>query len=169
MRNRNSLFVPVELKSPGIKQASDLTKKATILTFASLAVMTALTVSTPTMADANVKDVTAACDRTPGCSYSVNKKTGNIEGCSTQSGVCFQCGQDRKCTGTDPKRVGTGKGKPMNIGGVNLSPDKAPPKGKTGTKVTGKNVNSTTGSGITDPQTKGPTQGRRHEGGGARH
>ena len=34
--------------------------------------------------------------------------------------------------------------------------------------MTGKNLGNTTSSN-TDPQTKGPTEGRRHEGGGARH
>jgi hypothetical protein len=38
-----------------------------------------------------------------------------------------------------------------------------------GTKVTGKNTSKDTAAGNTNPQTKGPTNERRHGGGGARH
>lgn len=39
--------------------------------------------------------VLAACDRTPGCSYA-QSKDGSIQGCSSQSGVCFDCPVDGK-------------------------------------------------------------------------
>ena len=91
--------------------------KAVIFAFAPIALMT-VALSTPAIADANVKDVLGACDRTPGCNYTINKKDGVISGCSTQSGVCFNCGKDGKCSGTDPKARKVGKGRAVNIGGV---------------------------------------------------
>jgi hypothetical protein len=159
-----------------------LMRKAIISAFAPIALMTTVTLSTPALADANVKDVLGACDRTPGCNYKIDKQ-GTVSGCSTGSGACFTCGQDGKCQGIQPKKTGAGKGRPVNIGGIELSPGKASPKHKVGTKVTG-GIKSTTGSTIpvggknishdtaasnTDPQTKGPTNERRHTGGGARH
>jgi hypothetical protein len=50
---------------------------------------------------ADASAVLAACDRTPGCSYAPSKD-GTIQGCSSQSGVCFNCEVDgkRECTQT---------------------------------------------------------------------
>ena len=50
---------------------------------------------------ADASAVLAACDRTPGCSYA-QSKDGTIQGCSSQSGVCFNCETDgkRQCTQT---------------------------------------------------------------------
>jgi hypothetical protein len=45
---------------------------------------------------APVKKVLSACDNTPGCGYSINKKNGDISGCSTTSGKCFYCPNDGK-------------------------------------------------------------------------
>lgn len=45
---------------------------------------------------APIKKVLGACDNTPGCSYSISDKTGDISGCSTQSGKCFYCPNDGK-------------------------------------------------------------------------
>jgi hypothetical protein len=46
-------------------------------------------------AAADAGAVLAACDRTPGCSYA-QSKDGSIQGCSSQSGVCFNCDVDGK-------------------------------------------------------------------------
>ena len=43
-----------------------------------------------------IKKVLAACDNTPGCGYSINKKNGDISGCSKTSGKCFYCANDGK-------------------------------------------------------------------------
>ena len=45
---------------------------------------------------APVKKVLTACDNTPGCGYSINKKNGDISGCSSTSGKCFYCPNDGK-------------------------------------------------------------------------
>lgn len=45
---------------------------------------------------APIKKVLAACDRTPGCGYSIDDKTGDIAGCSKKSGKCFYCPNDGK-------------------------------------------------------------------------
>lgn len=47
------------------------------------------------VAAADAGAVLAACDRTPGCSYA-QSKDGSIQGCSSQSGVCFDCPVDGK-------------------------------------------------------------------------
>lgn len=55
------------------------------------------TLGLATAADAApIKKVLGACDNTPGCSYSISDKTGDISGCSTQSGKCFYCPNDGK-------------------------------------------------------------------------
>lgn len=43
-----------------------------------------------------INKVLGACDNTPGCSYSINKKNGDISGCSTKSKKCFYCANDGK-------------------------------------------------------------------------
>jgi hypothetical protein len=45
---------------------------------------------------APIKKLLGACDNTPGCSYSINDKTGDISGCSKTSGKCFYCPNDGK-------------------------------------------------------------------------
>ena len=45
---------------------------------------------------APIKKVLGACDNTPGCDYSINKKNGDISGCSKKSGKCFYCPNDGK-------------------------------------------------------------------------
>jgi hypothetical protein len=164
-----------------IHLGQNLMRKAIIAAFTPIALMTTVTLSTPALADANVKDVTSACDRTPGCNYKIDKQ-GTISGCSTGSGACFTCGQDGKCQGVQPRKTGAGKGRPVNIGGVDLPAAKGSTKTRGGTKVTtgggtaggttkvgGKNISHDTAASNTDPQTKGPTNERRHGGGGARH
>ena len=81
---------------------------------------------------APVEAVIAACDRTPGCSYN-SAPDGSISGCSTHSGVCFDCDvKTRECNA-----VRTRGKTPIHatIGGIKLSP--APPKGKNPVGVSG--------------------------------
>lgn len=55
---------------------------------------------------ADASAVLAACDRTPGCSYAASKD-GTIQGCSSQSGVCFNCETDGKRQCTQTRVMGT--------------------------------------------------------------
>ncbi|MHB1109667.1 MAG: hypothetical protein ACYCZU_05040 [Devosia sp.] len=61
--------------------------------------------------------VLRACDRTPGCSYA-QSKDGSIQGCSSQSGVCFNCDVDgkRECTQTLIVQTGLTYGRKGNAG-----------------------------------------------------
>ncbi len=62
---------------------------------ASAALLAFVSLATPAMA-APIKAVLKACDNTPGCGYSINKKNGDISGCSTTTGKCFYCANDGK-------------------------------------------------------------------------
>lgn len=72
---------------------------------------------------ASVNDVLEACDRTPGCGYSQNKKNGDVSGCSKNA--CFYCPADgkRQCFSVGART----KGKPghINIGGIGIEPRNA--------------------------------------------
>src|SRR5262245_8265981 len=62
---------------------------------------------------APIKDVLSACDKTAGCSYSINDKTGDISGCSTKSGKCFYCPNDGKKECFAVRRLPQGTEKPI--------------------------------------------------------
>ncbi len=62
---------------------------------------------------APIKKVLGACDNTPGCSYSINDKTGDISGCSTQSGKCFYCPNDGKRQCMAVRRLPTSGKRPV--------------------------------------------------------
>lgn len=71
---------------------------------------------------APIKKVLGACDNTPGCSYSINDKTGDVSGCSTQSGKCFYCPNDGKRECFAVRRVPVGGQRPVLLNeGVTLT------------------------------------------------
>lgn len=74
---------------------------------------------------ASVNDVLGACDRTPGCGYSQNKKNGDVSGCSKNA--CFYCPADgkRQCFSVGARANGKGKPGRIDVGGINIEPRNA--------------------------------------------
>ena len=66
--------------------------RATTLSFAVAATMVLLAFGKPASA-APIGAVVKACDRTPGCNYTLNK-AGDLSGCSKHA--CFYCPNDGK-------------------------------------------------------------------------
>ena len=102
------------------------------LAIVSVVPIAAACVATPAAARASAGAeagaVLNACDRTPHCMYSQDPNSGEIHGCSLNSGTCFYCPADGKSKCYSVRRqpngkagIGTGK-----IGGIKLTP---PPRG----------------------------------------
>lgn len=90
--------------------------RSTIPALVAVAALAGLCLASPAGA-ASRKDVLAACNNTPGCGYSKNKKNGDISGCSINAGKCFYCPNDgkRQCFGVGRQLPPPGK-RPVIVG-----------------------------------------------------
>lgn len=164
MTSNRDLIISITAAVDAVGKLKGASMRNKILSFFAFLLCSIASPHTTQAADAGA--VLGACDRTAGCNYTQNK-AGDISGCSSQA--CFYCPADgkRQCFGVAARTgKGTGRGVPVNVGGVKIEPLPGKRSVGTGTVKTG-GVKQTTLQKTDNKQTNQDRSGSG--GGGKRH